>query len=266
MTMSPFFHYRRTAGWLGANFVYLARTTSTHDVLCFLAENGAQEGWVVLADEQTAGRGRLGRRWAAPPASCLLFSLLFRPPAPFVETASRAPMMCGIALVETILEVTGLHMLLKWPNDGIVERESGWGKVAGMLSETGFAGATPAFLMVGIGLNVNVPKQDLVNLDPLAASLQSELGHSVERVQLMDEFLARLEVLYEQFRAGWDPWAKWKSHLAWLGREIVIETPTGPVSGIATDVDTDGALLLTGADGSLRRFPVGDVSLRLQPV
>ncbi|MEA3396711.1 MAG: biotin--[acetyl-CoA-carboxylase] ligase [Chloroflexota bacterium] len=263
MSTSEFSHYRRADGWLGRRFLYLERTTSTSEVLRQLAEEGAAEGLVILADEQTAGRGRLARRWEALPGDSLLFSLLFRPPEPFAYHATRTTMLCGLALRQAVALGAGLTTSLKWPNDLIIERAGDWRKLAGMLSEIGMTGGRPAFLIVGIGLNVNIPVESLSRLAPNATSLLAEIGHDVGRVALLDTFLQRTEALVERQRAGWDPLAQWRAGLAWRGRTVQVHLPTETLAGVAEDVDAEGALLLRLPDGSRRRFPAGDVSLRL---
>lgn len=254
--------YRRSTGWLGATVLYEAQTASTNDLLWRAGEAGAVEGVLALTEEQTAGRGRLGRRWTAPPGTCLLWSLLFRPPAPFAWSAARTTMLCGLALWEAVTEVAGVPVALKWPNDLIVERDDGWRKVAGMLSEVGLAGDQLAFLVVGIGLNVNVPPAALAALAPNATSLLAERGQPVDRAALLDSFLARAEARYEALRAGADPWSAWAARLAWLGQPVQVQTPTALVTGIMEGVDAEGGLQLRLPDGSLAGFPVGDVTVR----
>ena len=148
----------------------------------------------MLAEEQIAGRGRLDRRWHAPAGQCLLMSLLFRPGEPFAHRAARITMLCGLALAEAAAKVAGIEVQLKWPNDLIVAREDGaWRKIAGMLSEIGGAAQQPDLLVVGLGLNVNVPSAALAKLAPNAGSLRAEIGHPVDRVAILDDFLKRLE-------------------------------------------------------------------------
>lgn len=257
--------YQRAAGWLGSGSAYhfFPRTTSTHDLLRVLAEEGAPEGTLVIADEQTSGRGRLGRSWNALPASALLFSLLFRPPEPFLYFAPRVTMVCALALREAIASVTGLWPALKWPNDLIVSHAASWGKLAGILAESGAAAGTPFFLLVGIGLNVNVPRSHLALLAPQATSLLAEVGRPVDRVAVLDAFLSRAEPAYERLRAGWDPLPAWRQALAWLGASVTVHTSHGEVQGVALDVAESGALLVQRQDtGIVETFAVGDVSLR----
>ncbi len=256
--------YRRTDGWLGATILYLEQTTSTNDLLHRLGEDGAPEGVMALAESQSSGRGRLHRRWLAPPGTSLLLSLLFRPRDPFLYYAGRTTMLCGLALADAVKAVTGFPVFLKWPNDLIAEGDRPWRKLAGMLSEVGTLEGHPAFLVVGIGLNVNVLPDHLPNLAPNATSLLAELGHPVSRSALLDAFLCRTETLYEQLYAGWDPLPAWRASLSWLGKRVTVQTPTGMLTGVAEDVDDDGGLLLSLLDGSHCSFQAGDVTLRLE--
>ncbi len=253
-------HAYHRAGW---DIRYFARVSSTNTLALEAGQQGAAEGLLLIADEQTAGRGRLDRRWVAPAGTSLLMSLLFRPAAPFTYTAPRITMLCGLALAEAVAEVTGVAVYLKWPNDLIVGRDARWRKVAGMLSEVGGGADGPSFLIVGIGLNVNVPPAVLPDLAPNATSLLAESGRSFERAVLLDAFLTRVETHLAAWRAGADPLRLWRRRLAWLGEAVLLQTPTATVTGIAEDVDDEGALVLRLPDGRRQHFPVGDVSLRV---
>lgn len=255
----PLSDFRRE-GW---DIRYLERVTSTNTLALEAGRQGAAEGLVFIADEQTAGRGRLERRWLAPPGTSLLMSLLFHPAEPFSYTAPRITMLCGLALADAVIDVTGQAAQLKWPNDLIITRDGTWRKVAGMLSEVGTAPDAPPFLVVGIGLNVNVPPASLSDLAPNATSLLVESGQPVERVALLDAFLHHVEEHSATFRAGIDPLAQWRQRLAWIGATVRVQTPTGVFTGVAEDVDDSGALLLRLPAGCPQRFPTGDVSLRL---
>lgn len=251
--------YRRD-GW---TVQYWPQVGSTNDVALAAGQQGAAENFLVLTDEQTAGRGRLARRWAAPPGTCLLMSLLFRPPEPFAHHAARLTMACGVALVEAVETAAGLPAALKWPNDLIVTGPGGWRKLAGMLSEVGLADGAPAFLVVGIGLNVAVRPADLPTLSPNATSILAETGRTVSRVALLDTLLARVEAWWAQLAQGIDPLPAWRARLAWLGQTVAIHTPTQTLTGVAEDVDETGALLLRLPGGAVQSFPVGDVSVRV---
>ncbi|MGC9399178.1 MAG: biotin--[acetyl-CoA-carboxylase] ligase [Anaerolineae bacterium] len=252
--------YRRGQGWLGRDLRYIPTLPSTNDHLLQLAEAGAEAGLVVLAEAQTAGRGRGDRRWFAPPGTALLMSMLFRPQEPFGYHALRTTMVVGLALLESVQSVTGLPVTLKWPNDLILE-EDGWWKLAGMLSEVGGAGSD--FLVVGVGLNVNVTQAQLTTLAPRAMSLMARLGRPVDRVALLDAFLERTEELCGCLEGGWDPLPAWRERLAWLGQAVEVRTPTEVVRGVAETVDDKGALVLRTLQGGQRCFSAGDVSLRM---
>jgi BirA family biotin operon repressor/biotin-[acetyl-CoA-carboxylase] ligase len=266
-TSSPLARYCRSGEGLGHLYRFLPRTGSTNDVARRLAEGGAAAGLVVVADEQTAGRGRFERRWVAPPGTSLLLSVLFRPPAPFFHHASRTTMVCGLAMMEAVRAVAGLDVCLKWPNDLIVTAPGTWRKLSGMLSEIGTQEGEPSFLVVGLGLNVNVSTGQLARLSPRATSLLHEVGHTIPRVDLLDAFLRRAEQMLSRSRAGWDPHDTWRAEMAWLGEQVTVHKSTfhtskNVVTGVMEDVTENGALLLRLPDGSLRSFPVGDVSLR----
>ncbi len=254
--------YRRREGWLGREVLHFETIGSTNDVAMERGAAGAAEGLLVLAERQRAGRGRLGRRWEAPPGSSLLMTLLFRPPDPFAARAFQTVAACSLALKEAIAALCGLEVALKWPNDLIVVEGRRWRKLAGLLSEIGLENERPAFLVVGIGLNVNIPPEMLPRIAPQATSLLAETGRRVSRAALLDAFLPRAEARYEAVKAGASLVREWEAALAWMGEPVVVHTPTGDVHGIALGVEEDGSLRLRLPDGSERSFLVGDVSLR----
>ncbi len=243
---------------------YVERVASTNDLAHEAGLAGEAEGLVIVAEEQTAGRGRMQRAWAAPPGTCLLMSLLFRPAEPFAHHAPRLTMLCGLSLIEALRECDpSLAARLKWPNDLIITRPTGaWRKLAGMLSEVGLEEAAPTFLVVGIGLNVNVPPDVLPALAPNATSLLAETGRPCDRAALLDTFLARVTHHATRWRAGTDPAPAWRAHLAWRGERVTVHTSTGVTEGVLEDVDATGALLLRHPDGTRQCFTAGDVSLR----
>ncbi len=252
----------RHQGYLGAHVRYFARASSTNALLLQAGAEGVPEGTLFIADEQTAGRGRMGRRWEAPPGTCLLCSLLFRPPAPFAYYLGRVPMVVGLAMAEAVRRTAGVDVKLKWPNDLIVERDGGWFKLAGLLGEVGAVGNVPAFFVVGIGVNVNVPPMQLHALAPNATSLLAEAGHAVDRSALLEVFLVQAEEDYARLRQGWDPLPRWRQALAWMGQPVAVQTARGVVHGVMVGTDDDGALLVRLRDGEVQRFAVGDVTLR----
>ena len=255
-------HFQRS-GSFGRKIVYREILGSTNDLALELALNGAGEGLVVLANEQTAGRGRLNRRWTAPPGTSLLMSLVFRPQTAFQDESRRMTMACGLALRDAVREITGVPVWLKWPNDLIITQGNTWAKVAGMLSEVGLKQDKPEVLVVGIGLNVNVPAGMLNQLAPNATSLNVEANRCFNRSDLLDAFLSQLDMRVSALRSGVDLLDAWLAALAWIGCTVQVTIPTGVIAGIAETVDGEGALILRLPDGSIYRAAAGDVSLRL---
>jgi len=250
-----------TTRLFGRNLVFLERTGSTNDVARDLAAQGAAEGTVVVTDEQTAGRGRMGRRWLAPPSTCVLCSILFRPDLPLPQVP-RLTMLCSLAAADALWEVAGLRAELKWPNDLVsTARPRCWHKLAGILTETGMERERVSFAVVGVGINVNVEAGVLSALAADATSVLAETGQAVDRAELLAALLDGVEARYERLRAGEGPHAEWSARLATLGRSVKVVTSTGVVAGTAEAVDEDGALLLRTADGALHRFLAGDVTL-----
>lgn len=250
----------------GRAFTYLPRTGSTNDVAKELAAQGAPEGTVVVADEQTTGRGRLGRRWLAPPGTCLLCSILFRPNLLPTQT-QQLTMLCALAAADAIKEIADLHVWLKWPNDLVVKcqmpnlKSQGWKKLAGLLTETGFTGERLDYVIVGIGINVNVETRILPTLDPNATSILAETGSAVNRGALLTSLLAGVERRYEASHIGSSPYQEWASRLATLGQQVKATASGQTLVGVAESVDSDGALLLRTPDGELHRLTAGDVTL-----
>jgi BirA family biotin operon repressor/biotin-[acetyl-CoA-carboxylase] ligase len=249
---------RLDTAFLGQSLVYLPETGSTNDEARRLAQNGAPEGTLVLTEHQTSGRGRLERRWEAPPSSSLLMSLVFRPPlAP--HEVQRLTMVCGLAVVDAVESEAGLHVGLKWPNDVVV----GSAKVAGILTEIGSTGNKVDYVVVGLGLNVNLDPAWLPEglLGP-ATSLSRELERPVARLPLLWALLQAMETRYMALRAGHSPHAEWAKRLVTLGQQVTIKMTGAVLEGVAEGVNADGALLVRLDNGCLETIVAGDVMLR----
>ncbi len=243
---------------IGRRVLAYSRLGSTNDEAKRLAEAGEPEGTLVIADEQTAGRGRLQRTWWAPPGTALLISLIFRPQlAP--HQAQRLTMLCSLAICEAIVKTTGLAPAVKWPNDVLLRGR----KVCGILTELGLEGQRLAYAVVGMGINVNVDFSGVGELARTATSLAQELGREVSRLELLRAILVGIEERYARLCAGESPHAEWAARLATLGQQVVVTTPNERMSGVAEGVDADGALLLRDDNGVLRRILAGDVTLQI---
>ena len=229
---------------------------STNDLAVRLAEIPVPEGTVIGAEEQTAGRGRWGRPWASPRGGVWL-SVILRPGLP----PDRTPVVgfaAAVAATEAIRETTRLPARVKWPNDVLVEGR----KVVGILAE---AAPGAEWVVVGVGINANVPEEALPRTPGHpAASLQALLGHPVDRGALIRALLRRLDRGYELLRSAGvrAVLMRWREVADTLGREVRIETPAGPVAGLAYDVDETGALLVRCDDGTVRTVTAGDLRMR----
>lgn len=250
-----------TTSRFGRRIEFLPCVSSTNDVARDLARQGAAEGTVVLADEQTSGRGRMGRRWLAPRASSILCSIIFRPVCP-PEQFGYLTMLCSLAAADAVEQKAGLRVDLKWPNDLIVRSSSsGWKKLAGVLTEADVIRERPAFVIVGIGINVNIFPRDLPALAPDATSILAETGQWTDRTHLVAALLTGVEQRYKLLEAGQTPFVEWRARLATLGRQVRATLADGVLTGIAEGVDEEGALLLRTPEGDLRRLLAADVTL-----
>ena len=237
----------------GRQIAYFPCTDSTNHQARLLAEKGAPEGTLVITEEQTAGRGRLGRRWLSPPGVSLLFSLIFRPNLEPARVQGLT-IVCGLAVRAAIRDLTNLPVQLKWPNDIVLHDR----KLGGILTEFASIGSQVDYVVVGIGLNVNMGP---AGLPPKVSStsLSIELGHSVPRAALLQRILEAVEVRHAVLCAGYWPVQEWSEALDTLGRHITLSTDEGLIEGIAEAVDDRGGLLVRLPSGTTVVVLVGDI-------
>jgi BirA family biotin operon repressor/biotin-[acetyl-CoA-carboxylase] ligase len=228
-------------GIFARRILWYQEVGSTNDVADALAERGGDEGLVVIADRQVAGRGRLGRSWASPPGAGIYVSAVLRPPSASVPLLTIA---AGVAVADGIASATGLSTHLKWPNDVQVAGR----KLAGILAE----GAV-GHVVLGIGINVQ-PAAYPADVSARATSIESELGRPVDRGLVLAECLAALASRYRELLTGNGRVVveAWRGRAgALLGRRVEWESPGGRHTGLAENIDDDGALIVTGARGTL---------------
>ncbi len=241
--------------FIGQTVYYWPAVGSTNAELKRLADEGAPEGTLAIADEQTAGRGRLGRTWVAPPGSSLLMSLLFRPDWLAPAQAAQLTMLCALAAADAVVEIAGAQPSLKWPNDLLLNGK----KLAGVLTELGFSADKLAWAVVGVGLNVNADFAGQPDLADTAISLSLTVGRPVSRLRLLHAYLTDVETRYDALRAGQSPHREWAARLATLGQAVTVHAPDGVYQGTAEGVDEAGALLLRRPSGEAVRILAGDV-------
>ncbi len=257
-----------TTHWIGRRYEYYAAVGSTNDLLKSriadgLAENSAA-GTVVLTDFQSQGRGRLQRRWQAPPETSLLLSILFRPNWES-DRMAWLTMLAGLAVVDAVRSVTGLAVALKWPNDVVWVRDGAWHKLCGLLLESNIGGdGRRETAVLGIGLNVNIPASQMPQGDTPPTSLLIATGKPVSRLLLLTELLQHLENRYEHASQGESPRAAWNKKLVTIGQQVQVRMVANQEAlyGTAEDTDEFGRLLVRDGNGRFHPVSAGDVTLR----
>lgn len=242
----------------------VAETGSTNADLLDEARRGAPEGVVLVADRQTAGRGRAGRSWTTPPGAALLCSILVRPPEAVGPLVTFA---LAVAAAEAVEETSGVQAGLKWPNDLVVESDGRTRKLAGILAEAEWPVAhEPATIVIGIGLNIAWGTDVPEDLADIAVALDHLVDEPPDRDTVLATILTRFEVHYARLLAGDvdGVLADWRSRSATLHREVRVDLGSEQVTGTAVDVDDDGHLILETGSGR-RTIAVGDV-VHLRPV
>ncbi len=247
---------RLTTAFLGRHIIQAGSVSSTQDLARSKAAEGAPEGTLVVAEEQTAGRGRLGRSWVSPPGANLYVTLILRPSR---ERLRALSMVAPLATAQAVEETTGLSPRIKWPNDLLLAGR----KLAGVLIDTEISGQAPQYALVGVGMNVNMDVQAVPEIAAIATSLRQHLGREISREEVLAAFLNRFELLYvESERGGAAVREAWRARLDTLGRQIRVASGGQMEEGLAEDVDGDGSLILRRADGSRVTLVAGEVTLR----
>lgn len=242
-----------TTRFIGQKVIYYPSLTSTMDLARQVSQQGTSEGTVVLAERQTAGRGRMARAWLSPTGNIALSVILYPP-------VSRLPylmMLASLAVVHTIEITTGLESRIKWPNDVLINGK----KVCGILIETDVQGSTVNHAIIGIGININLKPADFPEILSIATSLSSELGRDVPRLSVLRCLLVEIEGLYQGLSTPESVFQEWRDNLETLGKEVSVKSGETLIQGVAEAVDRDGSLMLRRPDGSLTRIVAGDVTL-----
>ncbi|OGN99290.1 MAG: biotin--[acetyl-CoA-carboxylase] ligase [Chloroflexi bacterium RBG_13_51_52] len=239
---------------IGRKVFYLPRVTSTMDIARSEAIKGAAEGTVVIAGEQTGGRGRLKRSWLAPEGNIALSIILY----PDIESLPYLIMIASLAVVKIIESVTGLKAGIKWPNDILINGK----KVCGVLIENEVRGNKVTYSIVGIGINVDLKVADHAEIATTATSLKDESGKDDLRIKIIRSLLTEFERLYLKLPDGKAIYEAWRNNLITLGKNVRVESGNQTIEGVAEAADEDGALVIHGADGTVTKVVAGDVTLR----
>ncbi len=239
---------------VGRRIIYFPRLSSTMDETARQARQGAEEGTVILAEEQVAGRGRFQRVWVSQPGN-LYLSILFRPSLQALQYLS---IISGVAVARAIRKSTGLKPTIKWPNDIRLRGK----KVSGILVENALQDNDVQYAVVGIGVNVALDPSTVDALAGLATSLNVETARQIDREVVLKHLLQEMDGLYLALK-GQDfhmPVEEWKGLLDTLGSRVEVRWQDDVYTGYAEDVDEVGNLLLRLEDNTLATLPAGEVT------
>jgi len=244
---------------IGKEILIFDEVGSTNDIAMELGAKGGEDGLVVVAESQSHGKGRLGRTWISPKGVNLYVSVLLRPEfSP--HHASALTMMASVATATAISRVTGLVTEIKWPNDILI----GGKKVSGILTEMHAEGDRIHYVVIGVGVNVNMKREDFPdNLRMPAASLMEYAGRKIDRNELLRALLesmdSNLEMISRKGIVSIVP--KWRRLCGTLNRRVKISLPGEAIIGVAEDVTQEGGLIVTIGEGAKRVVYAGDLTI-----
>lgn len=245
--------------WAGRPLRFYDELSSTNLQAKLDAENGAEQGTLIVADMQTAGRGRRGRTWSSPAGMNVYFTLILKPDFQ-VELASMVTLVMGLAVAEGIHKTCGVEARIKWPNDIVI----GGKKVCGMLAEMSTERDFIHYVVMGVGINVR--RQEFVpEIADRATCLEQECGRPVPRAELIANVMEAFEEYYDIFRRDGSLAAfldRYNSLLAGVGGEVRVLDPKGEFQGVSRGVNSTGELLVEREDGTVEAVYAGEVSVR----
>lgn len=243
---------------VGRHIVYRERVDSTNNVAKKLADEGAPEGTIVVAEEQTGGRGRINRLFLSPFAKGVWFSLILRPNIPPMEV-SKMTLLAAVAVARAIRHHGLTDCGIKWPNDILVKGS----KMVGILTELNGSAEKVNYIIMGIGVNTGITAEDLSkDLQPIVTSFARE-GVRVSRLALLETLLKEIEGLYQTVcRDGFAPvLAEWRALSCMLGQDVTVTSIDKTFSGKAVDIDENGNLLVATPEG-VEVVMAGDIHVR----
>lgn len=240
---------------IGRNILYYPSLPSTMDTARKMARDGMCEGTVILAAEQTAGKGRRGRKWFSAPEGSISLSVILYPSPPQLPQLN---MVAGLATVNCIEKATGLRPVIKWPNDVLLNGR----KVAGILMENIFEAGELMTAIVGIGLNVSFDVSSFAEISAIATSLSAELGRELSPGEVLPLLLRELDQTYQDLQSGADIYERWLARVETLGKVVQVKSGGSPgdsvEEGYAESINADGSITLRRSDGSLVTIVTGE--------
>jgi BirA family biotin operon repressor/biotin-[acetyl-CoA-carboxylase] ligase len=242
---------------IGKEIHFPQEVTSTNTLAMGLAADGAPEGTVVIAETQTKGKGRLGRKWISPKGN-LYLSVVLRPKIP-IQKAPLITLTGAVAVASAIRTTCGLEAGIKWPNDILICGK----KVCGLLTEMSAEQDRIRHIVLGIGVDVNMAMGELPpDVRGLSTTLAAEAGAKINRTALLQQVLRDLEHWYQKFLANeGDVLNEWKKLNMTVGNRITVSGAGEALDGLAQGVDSDGRLIVRLDNGTIRTLAAGDVTI-----
>ncbi len=233
---------------------------STNDEALAWADAGCPDFSLVIADEQTKGRGRFDRKWVTQPGTSLAFSLILHPTQPEIQHLPLFAPLCGVAIWQALHDRYHVQSQIKWPNDVLIERQ----KCAGILVEAAWTGSELKGVALGIGINIK-PGSIPPSSDQLfpATYIEAATGQPVDRFELLASVL-RSMIFWRKALGSQEFIHEWQSHLAFIGEQVaIVKSSKSSIIGIIKGIDPNGHLIITQAGNIDTAVEVGDVHLRL---
>ena len=242
---------------IGKEILHYAEIASTNILAMDLAQKGAVDGTVVIAETQTGGKGRLGRSWTSPRGN-LYVSVILRPSVP-ISKAPLITLMGAVAVASGVRRQCGVPAGIKWPNDILLSGK----KVSGLLTEMSAEPDRIRHIVLGIGVNVNMDSKALqADVRRMSSTLAAAMGKPVDRTALLRTLLLELDLWYHRFlQNDADVLAAWKELNVTLGHRVAVSAGSARLEGLARGVDAEGRLILELDDGTLRQVAAGDVTI-----
>lgn len=245
---------------LGKELYFYREVSSTNSIAKQMARSGAREGTIVISRTQSAGRGRMQRQWYCPPGKGLLLSMILRPKID-VQFIPQLTLLTAVVVAETVKTVTGCEAGIKWPNDIYINNK----KVCGILAETSFSRTNINYVIIGLGLNVNLDTNQLPpDCKETSTSLSLELSRNISRMKLLKQFIISWDEHLQGFIKEGHPYlrSKWIANNVTIGKNVSVNKKDYSIDGLAVDVSEKGGLIVRLSDGTLQEFLAEDVSLR----
>lgn len=239
---------------IGQSILCYSSIPSTMDVAREMVNEGIDEGTVIIAGEQTKGRGRLGRVWLSPTGMSLSLSIIL---CPALALLPQLNMVASLAVVQSIERITVLKPVIKWPNDILINGK----KVSGILIENIFEGNKLKAAIIGIGINIKLDPSSFPNISAIATSLSIESGKQISRRKMLYSLLEEFEQVYQGLKCGEPVYGKWLAHLETLGKLVQVKWEDIVEEGYVESISADGSLVLKRHDGSLITIVAGEVTL-----